>query len=316
MMDRFTEKARAALSAASEAAFLKNNPEVTPWHLVKALLEPAGGLVRALLEKMDVSPAKVSEVVDRQIQSLPAQEGAGEAYVSAQLKRVIQDAFGEAEKLKDKFVSTEHLFLALAGDRKSGVGDFLRGMGIQRENALAALQALRGSEQVVDANAEDKYQALDRFTIDLVELALKGKLDPVIGRDDEIRRVSQILSRRTKNNPVLIGDPGVGKTAIVEGLAQRIADDNVPDGLRQQETPRARHGIARRGDQVPGRVRRTVQGGSQGDTVVRRRNHPFHRRAPHARGRRRGGRIARRLQHDQAGAGPRRAQMHRGHDRR
>jgi ATP-dependent Clp protease ATP-binding subunit ClpB len=234
MMDRFTEKARAAVSAASEAAFLKNNPEVTPWHLLKALLEPAGGLVPALLERMDVSPAKVSEVVGRQIQSLPTQEGAGEAFVSAQLKRVIQDAFGEAERLKDKFVSTEHLFLALAADRKSGVGDFLRGMGIQPEKALAALQALRGSEQVVDANAEDRYQALDRFTIDLVELALKGKLDPVIGRDDEIRRVSQILSRRTKNNPVLIGDPGVGKTAIVEGLAQRIADDNVPDGLRHK----------------------------------------------------------------------------------
>jgi ATP-dependent Clp protease ATP-binding subunit ClpB len=234
MMDRFTEKARAALSAANETAFLKNNPEVTPWHLMKALLASDGGIVPALLEKMDVSPARVLEVADRQIQSLPSQEGAGEAYVSAQLKRVIQEAFGEAEKLKDRFVSTEHLFLALAADRKSGVGEFLAGMGIQREKTLAALQTLRGSEQVVDANAEDRYQALDRFTIDLVELAVKGKLDPVIGRDDEIRRVSQILSRRTKNNPVLIGDPGVGKTAIVEGLAQRIADDNVPDGLRHK----------------------------------------------------------------------------------
>jgi ATP-dependent Clp protease ATP-binding subunit ClpB len=235
MMDKFTEKARAALSAASEAAFLKNNPEVTPWHLMKALLDQDGGLVPALLEKMDLSAARISEVVDKQIQSLPVQEGGADAYLSPQLKKVIQDAFAEADALKDKFVSTEHLFLSLVGDRKSGVGEWLHGMGVERERVLSALRSLRGSEQVVDANAEDKYQALERFTIDLVQMALKGKLDPVIGRDDEIRRVSQILSRRKKNNPVLIGDPGVGKTAIVEGLAQRIADDNVPDGLRHKK---------------------------------------------------------------------------------
>ena len=235
MMDKFTEKARAALSAASEAAFLKNNPEVTPWHLMKALLDQDGGLVPALLEKMDLSAARISEVVDKQIQSLPVQEGGADAYLSPQLKKVIQDAFAEADALKDKFVSTEHLFLSLVGDRKSGVGEWLHGMGVERERVLSALRSLRGSEQVVDANAEDKYRALERFTIDLVQMAIKGKLDPVIGRDDEIRRVSQILSRRKKNNPVLIGDPGVGKTAIVEGLAQRIADDNVPDGLRHKK---------------------------------------------------------------------------------
>jgi ATP-dependent Clp protease ATP-binding subunit ClpB len=235
MMDRFTEKAGAALNAANEAAFLGNNPEVTPWHLLKALLEQEQGVVPILLERMEVSGARVSGAVSQQIEGLPTQEGGGNAYISPNLKRVIQGAFAEAEALKDKYVSTEHLFLALIRDRKSDVGQRLQDMGVKRERVLSVLQTLRGSEQVVDVNAEDKYQALERFTVDLVEAALKGKLDPVIGRDDEIRRVTQILSRRTKNNPVLIGDPGVGKTAIVDGLAQRIANENVPDGLKNKK---------------------------------------------------------------------------------
>jgi ATP-dependent Clp protease ATP-binding subunit ClpB len=232
MMDKFTEKAREALSAASEAAFLKNHIEVTPWHLLKALIGQSGGIVPALLDGVGVSVGRVAELVDKQLESLATQEGAGETYMSADLKAVIKGAFGEAEVLKDAYVSTEHLLLAMLG--RSAVSELLKGLGITRDKTLGALKGVRGSESVVDANPEAKYQALERFTIDLVGAARDGKIDPVIGREEEIRRTTQILSRRTKNNPVLIGDPGVGKTAIVEGLAQRIADGDVPDTLKSK----------------------------------------------------------------------------------
>jgi ATP-dependent Clp protease ATP-binding subunit ClpB len=234
MMDRLTEKARAALSDASEAAFLKNHPEVTAWHLLKALIEQDGGIVPALLAKLNVDAARALDVVDSQLQSLPTQEGAAQTYMSADLKGVIQGAYAEAEALKDTFISTEHFLLAMIKNRRSPVGEMLQGLGVARDHVLTALKGVRGSEQVVDATPENKYQALDRFTIDLVQAASQGKIDPVIGRDDEIRRATQILSRRTKNNPVLIGEPGVGKTAIIEGLAQRIADGDVPDALKNK----------------------------------------------------------------------------------
>jgi ATP-dependent Clp protease ATP-binding subunit ClpB len=233
MLDRLTEKAQAALGEANEAAFLANHAEVNPWHLLSALTDQPDGLVPALFQGMGIEPARVREVAAAQLSSMATQSG-GHALPSAELRAVIQRALAEAKAMQDQYVSTEHLLLAMLRDRRSPVGEYLHSIGIGRERVLKALQELRGGESVVDQNPEGRLQALERFTVDLTARARAGKVDPVIGRDEEIRRVTQVLSRRTKNNPVLIGDPGVGKTAIVEGLAQRIADGDVPDALRDR----------------------------------------------------------------------------------
>ena len=193
--------------------------------------------------------------------------------------------------MHDDYVSTEHLFLALAGKDGNGAQKLLAAAGITEDAILQALQGIRGSQRVTSQNPETTYQALTKYGRDLTELARKGKLDPVIGRDEEIRRVIQILSRRTKNNPVLIGEPGVGKTAIAEGLALRIVRGDVPDGLQGQAHRRPGHGQPGRGRQVPRRVRGAAQGRAQGGHRERRPGHPVHRRAAHGgrrgRGRRR-----------------------------
>ncbi|MBI3179758.1 MAG: AAA family ATPase, partial [Deltaproteobacteria bacterium] len=230
--DKLTHKAREALMAAQQGAQERGQQAVELEHLLLALLTQEGGVVPPLVEKIGVPAAALAKQVEAAAARLPKVAG-GEAYLGSSLNKALSDAQKEADKLKDDFVSTEHLLLA-AVDAKGEAATILRKAGITRDAVLAALTEVRGSHRVTDQNPENRYQALARYSRDITDLARKGKLDPVIGRDDEIRRVLQVLARRTKNNPVLIGEPGVGKTAIVEGLARRVVDGDVPLNMRNR----------------------------------------------------------------------------------
>ena len=234
--DKFTIKSQDLIQNAQSLASQHNNQQIEPEHLLAAMLDESDGIAGAMLRKLGASPGQIAQKARAAVDGLPRISGsaAAEVYISPRTKAVLEQAFTEATKMKDEYVSIEHILLAISEEKAGEAAKILARAGVARDSILHVLKDIRGKQRITDPNPEDKYQALEKFSRDLTDLARLGKLDPVIGRDEEIRRVVQVLSRRTKNNPVLIGEPGVGKTAIIEGLARRIVEGDVSETLKNR----------------------------------------------------------------------------------
>ena len=305
--NKLTTKSRDAVSAALRNALTNGNPNAEPSHLLHALLMVPGNTVAPLLQAVGADPAVVDAAAQGAIAKLPTAKGSSvsQPALSGSFARVLADAENRAEQMGDAYVATEHLLIALAAVQ-SDARKILIDLKVSHDALIRKFNEMRGSKRVTSPEAEGTSSALDQYGVDLTAMAREGKLDPVIGRDTEIRRVVQVLARRTKNNPVLIGEPGVGKTAVVEGLAQRLVAGDVPDSLKGRRLVSLdlpQHGRRR---EVPRRVRGAAQGRADRDPRRRGPGDHLHRRAAHRRRRGRDRRLLDgRRQHAQADAGPR-----------